>query len=334
MYLSEIRYRLHHNFQLAVLSGMGVMALVFIMPFAAYRVLQADWVMVVADSILISAILATLIYAWCTGDARRPCQCLMYFNCFGGVVATLLLGQSILFWMYPMLVSNFFLADRRQAAGGSLFFLVALLVDGRTFPNVLVGVSFVTTGCLVCLYTYIFAYRAELQRQQLEMLVSRDTLTGAFNRRMFQQELAVAHSSFLRNMTTCGLLILDLDYFKQVNDTWGHDAGDSVLIHFARLVERSIRRTDRFFRFGGEEFVVLVYATSLESLVVMANGICQRVRDELVHEGKFLTVSIGGALLDFGESAEAWFARADAALYRAKNQGRDQVVMDGRNAGS
>ncbi|HCK81044.1 MAG TPA: GGDEF domain-containing protein [Candidatus Competibacter sp.] len=326
---SEIRYRLRQDFQLAVLSWMGSVALLVITPFFVYRSARGDWVIAAMEGALMAAILATVLYAWLTGDTRRSCLLFMYFDFLLGILAVRLVGQIALPWMYPMLVANFFLVHRHHVIIVSVIYLALLLVEGSAFPGRLAGFGFAATALLVCLYTYIFAYRSELQRQQLENLASRDTLTGAFNRRTFQQELLRAHQAFAREQTVYGLLVIDIDYFKRVNDTWGHDVGDEVLVRLARLVERSVRKTDRFFRFGGEEFVLLVYSTHPDALKAMANNICCQVEKELSYQGKTLTVSIGGALLRPTEGPDAWFARADAALYRAKHQGRNQAVIDG-----
>lgn len=326
--LSEICYRLRHDFQLAVLSLMSLLALSAITPFAVYRLLKADWMIAVLDSLLILAIITTVVYAWYTGNARRSCQALMCFDFVLGIVGIHFFGAAILGWVYPMLVANFFLATPRQAAGAGILFLLALLIDHQVFPSPLAGFTFITTAALVCFYTYVFAQRSESQRQQLENLASRDVLTGAFNRRTFQQELQRAHQAFQREATPYGLLVLDLDHFKQVNDTWGHDAGDEVLVRLSRLIEASVRKTDRFFRFGGEEFVLLVFPTSLEALGTMASNICLQVGREMIYKGKPLTISIGGAILGPGEAPSAWFARADAALYNAKHQGRNRAIID------
>lgn len=328
MSLGEIRYRLRHEFQLAVLSLMALLALSVITPFAIYRLLKADWMIAAVDSLLILAIIATVLYAWRTGNARRSCQVLMYFSSVLGIVGLHLFGAALLSWVYPMLVSNFFLATPRQAALTGTVFLLALSIGYQIFPSPLAGFTFVATAGLVCFYTYVFAERSESQRQQLENLASRDTLTGAFNRRTFQQELQRAYQAFQREAAPYGLLVLDIDHFKQVNDTWGHDAGDEVLVRLAHLIESSVRKTDRFFRFGGEEFVLLVFPINLEALKAMARNLCAQVERKMVYKGKPLTVSIGGAVLCAEEAPGDWFARADAALYRAKHQGRNRAIID------
>jgi diguanylate cyclase (GGDEF)-like protein len=125
------------------------------------------------------------------------------------------------------------------------------------------------------------------------------------------------------------LALLDLDHFKRVNDRHGHEAGDQLLRRFVDLVRRSTRATDRLFRFGGEEFVLLMEHTD-EIGALRAFGNLQRhIHEELRAGGEPVTVSMGAAVLRHGENRDAWFARADAALYRAKQDGRDRLVLDG-----
>jgi diguanylate cyclase len=328
MHIREIRYRLREDFRLAVISSLSVVTMLGFTPFFIYRVLRAEWAAATLDLGILLSIIVTLLYTWYSGDTKRPSQILMYVLCLAGFTGVRLLGPIVLPWMYPMLVSNFFLVNRRHAVGVAMGYLAVLWLDGHAFQMPLVGGTFTVTALLTCFYSYIFAYRSEMQRLQLENLATRDALTGTFNRRAFQEELLRAHQAFAREQTICGLLVLDIDHFKQVNDTWGHDAGDEVLVQLAYLVEHSVRKTDRFFRFGGEEFVLLVSPTKLSALRTMAENLCDQVAQELIYREKPLTVSIGGALLQPTESPDTWFARADAALYRAKNQGRNRAVID------
>jgi diguanylate cyclase (GGDEF)-like protein len=328
MHIREIRYQFRQNFQLAVITLMGTVALLGMSPFAVYRLLRGDWLAGILEAVVISSMVLSVVYAWRTGNCRGPGIVIMYIGFAGQIALNMIVGQIALFWMYPLIVSSFFLVQRRHAFLAMIVLLAISLVDGRAFPSMLISMAFSVTVILICCYTYIFAAQAEAQRQQLEHLASRDTLTGAFNRRTFQQELLRAHQAFTRQKTICGLLVLDIDHFKQVNDTWGHDAGDEVLMHLATLIENSVRKIDRFFRYGGEEFVLLVYPTCLNALKTMAHHVCCEVEQKLSYQGRTITVSIGGALLQPEESPDAWFARADAALYRAKHQGRNRAVID------
>ncbi|HZQ94899.1 MAG TPA: diguanylate cyclase [Candidatus Sulfotelmatobacter sp.] len=159
-----------------------------------------------------------------------------------------------------------------------------------------------------------------------------DALTGLFNRRYLEEILEREVRRALRSDQSVGVMMLDLDHFKNFNDTYGHEAGDTVLREAASFLKRSVRAEDIVCRFGGEEFVVILPLA--DARVTQSRG--DRIRSKLheltiLHQGKSLgsvTMSIGvAAVPDHGKSARALLEAADAALYRAKREGRDRVVV-------
>lgn len=156
-------------------------------------------------------------------------------------------------------------------------------------------------------------------------------MTGAQNRRGMERELEIAVKSFSRDHKTYGLAIFDLDHFKRVNDKYGHEEGDNVLLHFAEIVRSNSRKMDRFFRMGGEEFFLLIPAVDLAALAKICNHHSHNIENNLCCHNEKVTTSIGAALLREGEDRQEWLARADAALYTAKNAGRNRVVIDDGN---
>lgn len=164
-------------------------------------------------------------------------------------------------------------------------------------------------------------------RRELEHLATHDSLTGALNRRALIEACALELARCRRNYRVMALLAMDLDHFKSINDTHGHQTGDRVLVDFAGRVGHVLRQPDRFGRFGGEEFVVLLPETSLAEARVVA----ERIRVEVESGGKGLpacTVSIGVAVSGPDDlEVDAIVARADAAMYRAKDAGRNRVEV-------
>jgi diguanylate cyclase (GGDEF)-like protein len=147
------------------------------------------------------------------------------------------------------------------------------------------------------------------------------------------EDLESTRLEFEREQRSHGILLLDLDHFKQINDRYGHLAGDHVLIDIAHLLRQQMRQSDRVYRYGGEEFVVLVPSPDHLALA----SIAEKLRDK-VESGKYgpdchsITTSIGGTMQCAGESCDEWFSRADAALYAAKSSGRNRVVIDSEPA--
>lgn len=168
-----------------------------------------------------------------------------------------------------------------------------------------------------------------LQQREAEILALslRDPLTGVGNRRALEQALALETSRAERTGESLCALMADIDHFKRVNDTYGHEAGDKVLAAFGDLLRRQTRATDVVARFGGEEFVVLMPHTDIER----ATDTAERIREALA-SSRFeplpgpVTVSVGVAELAADESGESLLRRADMALYEAKQSGRNRVV--------
>jgi diguanylate cyclase (GGDEF)-like protein len=326
--LRTIRYRLANDFQLAIVTFLGTIVVVGITPFTVLRGLNAQWGGLAIDLLVQCGILGSMLRAWLTGDAHGPSIFLAYFIGVTATCAVYILGAPGVYWFYPAVVANFFLVDRRRALVIALLSLTTVLVGGGFAASLTDAASFFVTALVSALLTYAFAYRTAMQRTQLETLATKDALTGVFNRRSLLDELERARKTIVREQRSYGILVLDLDLFKNINDQHGHAAGDLVLIDFARLLEQHIRKDDRLFRYGGEEFVILVQKIAEESLRSMAEHL-RSVTEQQIHtpDGKAVTTSIGGALLGPGEAVEAWFARADAALYSAKNAGRNRVLI-------
>jgi two-component system cell cycle response regulator len=159
-----------------------------------------------------------------------------------------------------------------------------------------------------------------------------DGLTGIYNRRYLQMQFRQVLATALRFNRPFSVLILDLDDFKQVNDTFGHQRGDSILIEFAHRVTQSLREVDTFSRYGGEEFVCLLSETNIPGAMTTAEKILDSVRAEAFGgTGEVpveLTVSIGiAAYPQHGDSFRTLIKSADDALYRAKREGKDRVVI-------
>ncbi len=169
----------------------------------------------------------------------------------------------------------------------------------------------------------------EAANRQLEQLATRDALTGLYNRRSFDEKLNDGIHASKRSGRNFALLVLDADYFKRVNDTYGHNTGDAVLQQLARILAEQTRSTDFVARYGGEEFVVLLPETENAE---EATTVAEKVR-EAIEQANFLTVgrftvSIGVSLWDpRSPGSKDIFHRADEALYQAKSSGRNRVVV-------
>jgi two-component system cell cycle response regulator len=170
-------------------------------------------------------------------------------------------------------------------------------------------------------------------QMSIEMAIT-DALTGLYNRRYMESHLGALVDQAAARGKPLTTLVLDIDYFKSINDNHGHDAGDDVLREFATRVRKSIRGIDLACRFGGEEFVIVMPETDMAVATIVAERLRRRIASEPfpIHQGTDsieVTISIGIATLDAADdSAATILKRADQALYRAKRDGRNRVVAD------
>jgi len=173
-----------------------------------------------------------------------------------------------------------------------------------------------------------FEKRDELSRY-LKQVATSDQLTGAFNRLKWEENQALEIERVRRNQDELSLIFFDIDFFKKVNDTFGHDVGDQVLIEIVREAGAQIRKTDSLYRTGGEEFVILAPNTTQEQAGIVANKVRQAIEEHDFETVGRVTVSMGCAQFDkkSEDGAAQMFKRADEALYRAKESGRNRVVI-------
>ncbi|XUY29125.1 diguanylate cyclase [Agrobacterium sp. rho-8.1] len=177
----------------------------------------------------------------------------------------------------------------------------------------------------------ILRYGADLHA--LQKLADTDSMTGLLNRRAFLPFANDAWMYYKRYGRAFSILMFDIDHFKSINDTFGHAAGDEVILAMGNIITARIRATDKVARFGGEEFVVLLMETDEAAALLMANRLREEIASTIVTAGKqkiSFTTSVGCALAtDSARDLEDVIQRADTALYKAKSSGRNCVAMDG-----
>jgi diguanylate cyclase (GGDEF)-like protein len=170
------------------------------------------------------------------------------------------------------------------------------------------------------------------QKETLEKLASHDDLTGLLNRRSLNITLGKEFSRCQRYHSDLSLLMIDLDHFKEINDTYGHSFGDFVLTSFASRLTDTLREADFAFRFGGEEFILLLPQTDIKGAITLADRICEqntREEFEFSNQKAQVTVSIGASSFDKYQPKikDDLIALADKALYRAKENGRNRTAI-------
>ncbi len=320
------RDRLHADFRLAIISLFGGCTMLAILPLAVYRFMVGHWQTGALDLVLVCVIAALVGYAWVSGQTRLAARGLALMATLG-YLALLAVGDISVMWAFPILGAGFLLADRLFASASALGTLILTTLLAEHFTSMVEVWSFVTTGVLVSIFGLIFATRTDQQQRQLTDIASRDPLTLAGNRRALRLALDEAASQHSRRARPASLILLDLDHFKSINDAYGHDAGDRILISLVEIIGARLREHDGLFRLGGEEFVVVLPDTRARDAERVAGELRDSMARGLSGPGSPVTASMGVAELADAESVRHWLARADGALYAAKRDGRDRIVL-------
>jgi diguanylate cyclase (GGDEF)-like protein len=253
-------------------------------------------------------------------------------------------------WAPIVLVTTWLLVEKATVRRIAIFaYYLAVVVpaavlwiaQGRAAALTALG----PTGALLLASAVVNVVLAELGRQQeksvesrgaqevLERMAHTDALTELPNRRSLMAELNRETAVAARYGLPLAVIEFDLDHFKDVNDVYGHQTGDRVLVALARHVRRRLRATDVAGRMGGEEFLILAPGNSISEAARLAEEICQSLRERpMAGDRAWITASFGVAVYESGDTADAILARADAALYAAKRGGGNRVATANREA--
>ena len=313
--------------QLSILSFIGIIAVLGILPFAIIRYLQGNVTATIIDLSLVVGIITLVLYAHRFNKPLIASAIAAVLINIGVVLIAITNGVESFLWVYPVFAVTFLLVNSilafciNTATGASLVFLSDVF---DTIPLE----SYVATSVALSLSAFLYANQSKRQLRLLETLNTIDPLTGTLNRRALSADMKAALSNSERNGTPQLLAILDLDRFKEVNDKYGHAVGDKVLKDLVAITTANIRKYDRLYRLGGEEFVLLIPEVSVQQQHMFIHNLRSSIKSQLkAPSGEEITVSFGVAPWLPGSSEETWLKRADDALYLAKACGRDRAVF-------
>lgn len=319
--------QLQTKYQLSILSVLGVVSVLGISPFVVIRFLQGNIFGALIDLSLVLGIITLVTYARRTNKPRLASAITAIFINGGVAVIIAHNGVDSFLWIYPVFAATFFLARPIEAL------CISLITGGflTTLPDIFDTISlsaYIMTSTMLSLSAFVYASYGQKQLRLMESLNTIDPLTGAFNRRALDSDMAAALSNSERNGTQYLLAILDLDHFKAVNDKYGHAVGDLLLKKLVTITKAHTRKHDRLYRFGGEEFVLLIPEISHEQQHAFIQKLQTVITNELkTPDGEKVTVSFGAAAWVAETTMDTWLKRADDALYLAKKRGRDCAVF-------
>ena len=224
------------------------------------------------------------------------------------IVTSVLFTKSLTLWLIPDLALTLFLQPQFDSVPVLWVYLVTFL---------LINIFGIGSALMLLIF-------------RIQKLADHDQLTGLLNRHAISRELNRAHKLFNRNSTPFSVLLIDVDYFKRVNDNKGHDAGDAAIKHVAKLMLEELRETDHLSRYGGEEFLALLGNCELAKAHKVAEKLRKRIEEEPFlwqSDEVTLTISIGVCCISQVEDLKTLVMNADKALYGAKRSGRNQTLL-------
>lgn len=306
---------------LLIALGAGMVA------FCLYYAARGDWTVAAAAALVSVSLLGLALSVARSRELptfARLCAALGGIN-LGAVVGLAALGPIGVAWIGPLVFVNLLLGGA-TVGGISVVVVVSLIVFvARLYINVDLTANL--AGALLLSATMAFAVMVGLRDHvgQLQLKAEHDPLTGALNRHGLTRALT-SRLAMNREEHPLSLILLDLDRFKKFNDEYGHTAGDAVLKTFVQLLYDSLREEDRVYRYGGEEFVVLLDVRGKKAMRVAEN--LRRAVAGHHFRGDFrVTVSAGVAEAMPMDTERRLVNRADRALYRAKSNGRDRCEL-------
>lgn len=210
-----------------------------------------------------------------------------------------------------------------------------VLAQGEDFKiSYFIALSIIVSGLLAMMFFVLAnqnrktAYLVLKRTHEMDLMARTDSLTGAYNRRHFIEEMRHHTESIHPIFIKHGLIALDIDKFKSINDSFGHNKGDEVLSELVRIVSENLRMKDIFCRNGGEEFFIVCPDTDAAGCFILAEKLRQRIESHAFPIGRQVTASFGITEFSYGETITSITERADRALYRAKVAGRNRIEIE------
>jgi len=320
-----------HNADSAIILLISGSITISLLPFCIIRMMQGDWALAVLNVCITSLTFALFCYVYYTCETLIARWGLSLLSMVAMLITIHLGGAEQILWLYPTLTTVFYMLSAHFAAVIGIICLVAAFVIIYPEVNPLYLLTVAATAAITFVFSYAFSLKMHKKAYFFRNESETDPLTGLGNRRALDSKLAeITKKMNTKSLTSCSLLLLDIDNFKSINDTFGHKCGDEVLEVFANVLLKGIRGKDSAYRFGGEEFVIILTNTPLEGALTLANNLLKDIEmtEWKMLEDKVLTSSGGVAELKGTEASYDWISRADRALYEAKNGGRNRCVAD------
>jgi diguanylate cyclase (GGDEF)-like protein len=315
------------DFLIKTTLGCSLIVVILLVPFTTNNFIQGRYILGLGT---LSVTLACIYNVWNGYNGRYSLLVnswvLTPTAVFSATYAMVKLGYTGSYWPFLLALSSYFVLPPRRALSINLIillttipasFLVLDLPAAVRLSSVLIGVS---------LFAYFSMREIDTLHVRLKEQAVTDKLTGLFNRSLLRGSLRQAIARHKRSGVPMVLIAFDIDHFKSINDTFGHDIGDSVLRQLGYLLKQFTRESDMVFRAGGEEFLVLVHNTDARQGLEVGEKLRQEVENARLLTERKVTISVGVSELRMEMDEELWLKACDEKLYKAKEDGRNRVV--------
>lgn len=302
---------------------LSITGAVGVAPFAVLRFVNGEYLIAAVDTFVVVGLLGLGFIVYRTRKIRLASIAIALLCNIGVVASVYAIGTQQLYWAFPAVMVAFYLMKPREAVVIVLALLIALTPKLFQPGAALEPIVFMITTLVMSAFAYAFSSVTNGQQALLVRMATKDPLTGAGNRRALETKLEGLVDARANVEQPSSLAILDLDHFKAVNDAHGHAIGDQILCRVAEIVNLRIRVTDGLYRIGGEEFVVVLEGRDIERAARLADQLRTLVEANELVSDRSVTISLGVAELRDDEAWGEWLARADEALYQAKEAGRN-----------
>ncbi|GHB69435.1 GGDEF domain-containing protein [Psychrosphaera saromensis] len=318
--MPDVIHKIIHRLTVAYLIG--------IVPFGILNFINGD----ILIGLLIAVICCNLVYIDASMHRKKTYNSTIAFGVLMPIVYFLLYQLVVdkgiigILWCFPTILIVNFIMPQRQAVIANILTLGILTPAILTQFDMAVVIRMYASLIIVAALANLFVNIITEQHLKLSELAVKDPLTGLLNRLTLEDNITLAIQQHNRTLNPMTLVSIDIDHFKLINDKYGHDAGDQVIIEIATLLKQRCRSVDQVYRLGGEEFLVVLLNTDLKNAQSFSTSVQEKLTEINFEHGLTPTLSIGLAEIEKDKTWNECLKQADDNLYLAKNNGRNTII--------
>ncbi len=308
--------------------GCSTVACLLLIPFCINNFIQGR---IILGFVTLSVAIVTAIDAWLCYQEKYNKTINLYVvaPCFIIAITLLLseLGVAGSYWVPLAVLAFYFMLPEKNAWIFNIVFMLLIMPIAWNVLEQSTAIRF--TGALIGVSFFAFISLREINKlhYHLKKQAVTDTLTGLYNRALLQDSLETAIHQSLRAQTPISLIMIDIDHFKEINDRYGHDIGDTTLKAISNYLKKYFRESDMVFRIGGEEFLILLHNTNKTDCLAVSEKLREGIEQLSPTLDCRVTASIGISSFQPEMNWKDWMKLCDRNLYRAKSNGRNQVAV-------